>query len=122
MALTKARTSIWSAQSLTAGGADTTSATQTITDSYRTVVDIKLTNGATGPTVPAQVQVEVAADSAGTLFVKYGGPLVGDTANSAVRSWSVELPDACGGFRLVAGSNTGQAVTVDADYSEITAI
>jgi len=42
---------------------------------YGAQVDIKLTNGATGPTVAAQVQIQVAADTGGTLFVNFGGLL-----------------------------------------------
>lgn len=85
-------------------------------------MDIKLTNGSTGPTVAAQVQVQVAADVSGTLFVNFGGPLVGSTANNGVSSWSVELPIGVNRLQLVAGSNTSQNVTVDADVSNVTGI
>lgn len=122
MAATKTRTSLYSAQTLTASAGDTTSATQNVSTGYGVQVDIKLTNGATGPTVAAQVQIEVAADAAGTLFTKFGGPLVGNTTNSGVSSWSVELPIGVAAFRLVSGSNTGQDVTLDADYANVTAI
>lgn len=122
MALTKSRTSLYSAQTLTAGAANTNSAAQDNTGSYGTQLDIQLTNGATGPTIAAQVQVQVAADATGTLWVNYGGPLVGSVANNAVTSWSVELPIGVAGFRLVSGSNTGQNVTLDADYSRVTGI
>ncbi len=122
MASTKSRTSIWSAQTLTAGAGDTTSNAVDLSTGYGAQVDIQLTNGATGPTVAAQVQVQVATDVAGTLFTKFGGPLVGSVTNSAVSSWSVELPIGVARVRLVAGSNTGQAVTVDADISNVTGI
>lgn len=122
MALTKSRTSLNSATTLTAGAGNTTSSTVDNTASYGTQLDIQLTNGATGPTVPAQVQIQVAADSGGTLFVNFGGPLVGTTTNSAVSSWSVDLPIGVGAFRIVSGSNTGQNVTLDADYSRVTGI
>lgn len=122
MALTKSRTSLYSATTLTAGAGNTTSAAQDLTASYGTQVDIQLTNGATGPTVAAQVQVQVADDATGTLWVNFGGPLVGSTANSAVSSWSVQLPIGVGAFRVVAGSNTGQNVVLDVDYDRVTAI
>lgn len=122
MAVTKARTSVNSGTTMTAGAGDVTSATQDLTAAYATVVDIKLTNGATGPTVAAQVQIQIGADAAGTLMVNYGGPVVGSVANSAVRSWSVELPVAAGSFRIVSGSNTGQNVTLDCDYSRVTGL
>jgi hypothetical protein len=122
MAATKARTSIWSGQSLTAGAANTTSSAIDLSTGYGAQVDIKLTNGATGPTVAAQVQIQVAADTSGTLFVNFGGPLVGSTTASAVSSWSVEIPIGVNRLQLVAGSNTGQAVTLDADVSSVTGI
>lgn len=122
MALTKSRTSDYSSQTLTAGAADTTLAAVDLTASYETLVDIKLTNGATGPTIAAQVQIQIAADSGGTLFVNWGGPLVGGVANSGTYSWSVVLPLSAGAFRTVAGSNTAQNVTLDVDHSRVTAI
>lgn len=122
MALTKSRTSINSGATLTAGAGNTTSATQDVSASYETIVHIKLTNGATGPTIPAQTLVQVAADSGGTLFVDYGAPLVGPTANNGTASWSVYLPMAIAAFRLVSGSNTAQNVTLDSDYDRVTGI
>ena len=122
MALTKARTSLQSAVTLTAGAGNTTSSTVDNTASYGTQLDIQLTNGATGPTIAAQAQVQVAADSGGTLFVNYGGALVGSVSNSAVTSWSLDLPIGIGAFRVVSGSNTAQNVTLDVDYSRTTGI
>ena len=122
MGATKARTSIWSAQTLTAGAGNTTSSGIDLSGGYGAEVGIKLTNGGTGPTVAAQVQVQVANDSSGTLWTNFGGPLVGSTTASAVSYWVVEIPPEAAAVRLVAGSNTGQNVTVDADVSNITGL
>lgn len=122
MASTKARTSIWSATTLTAGAADTTSSIIDINTGYGAQVNIKLTNGATGPTVAAQVQVRVYNDTGHTLVVDFGGPLVGSTSNNGVTSWSVDLPIGVCSVVLVAGSNTAQNVTVDADISNVTGL
>lgn len=119
---TKSRTSIWSSQTLTAGGGNTTSSSVNLTTVFEANIDIKLTNGSTGPTVPAQVQPQVANDSAGTLWVNYGGALVSTSANSDIQYFSVTIPIGVAAVRLVAGSNTGQNVTVDADISTVTAI
>lgn len=121
----KTRTSIWSGQSLTAGGADTNGTWQDLSTSFGAQIDIKLTNGGTGPTIPAQVQVQVAANYNGgspTLITNYGGALIGSITNSAVSYFSVEIPIGVAAVRLVAGSNTGQAVTVDADISSVTGV
>jgi hypothetical protein len=119
---TKSRTSIWSAQTLTAGAGDTTSASVDLTAVFESQIDIKLTNGATGPTIAAQVQPQVANDSAGTLWTNYGGPLVGLVTSNAVSHFSITIPIGVAAVRLVAGSNTAQNVTVDADISKVTAI
>lgn len=121
MASTKSVTAIWSSQSLSAGGADTTSSVVNLTDGYGASLGIKLTNGATGPTIAAQVQIQISEDN--SEFYDFGGPLIGNTDNSGIVSWGgIEIPIGAQYLRLVAGSNTGQAVTVDADISEVTAI
>ena len=125
MAATKTRTSIWAGQTLTAGAGDTSGSWIDLSAGYGAQIDIKLTNGATGPTVAAQVQVQVAADynaGAPTLATNFGGALVGLTSNNGVAQFSVEIPLGAAAVRLVAGSNTGQNVTVDADISNVTAI
>lgn len=119
---TKARTSIWSGQTLTAGAGNTSSSVINLTGTFESQINIKLTNGATGPTVPAQVQVVVGNDATPTLATNYGGALVGSTTNSAVSYFSVTIPIGVESVQLVAGSNTGQNVTVDADISSVTAI
>lgn len=120
MATTKVRTSIWSSQTLTAGGGDTTSTAVDLTDGYGGQLNIKLTNGGTAPTIPAQVQIQYSNDD--TTYFDNGGALVGNTDNSGVVSWSVSVPIGVQYVELVAGSNTDQNVTVDADISEVTAV
>lgn len=121
MALTKSRTSLYSSQTLTASSADTTSSAVDVSAAYETILDLSLTNGATGPTIAAQVKVQVAADTSGTLWVDLC-TLQGGTANSGVYTWTVRIPSAAQAFRTVAGSNTGQNVTLNVDYSRITAL
>lgn len=123
--LSKSRTSLWSAQTLTAGAADTDSSWVDLSSALGAQINFQLTNGSTGPTVAAQVQIQVANDyNAGspTLPVDFGGANQGDTTASSVNSWSVDLPDGVAAVRLVAGSNTGQDVTVDADIGVVTGI
>lgn len=121
----KSRTSLWAAQSLTAGAANTNGSWIDLSVVFEAQIDIRLTNGGTGPTVPAQVQVQVANNwngGAPTLPTNYGGALVGGVANNGIDYFSVTIPIGAAAMRLVAGSNTGQAVTVDADVSTVTAI
>ena len=121
MASTKSVTAIWSGQTLTAGAGDTTATDVVVDDGYGCALHIKLTNGATGPTLPAEVQIQVSADD--TEYYAFGGALIGSTANSAAVSWGgIEIPIGVEYVRLVAGSNTAEDVTVDADITEVTAI
>lgn len=118
MALSKTTTAVWNGQSLTAGAANTTSSAQDIRGKYGGSAYVKITNGATGPTVPAQVQLETSPDN--SEWYKLGDPLVGNTSNSGVESWA-DIPIRLGTqyIRAVAGSNTGQAVTVEFDISMV---
>lgn len=121
MASTKVFTAIWNSQTLTAGAGSITGSVQTLDDGYGATLHIKLTNGATGPTVPAQVLIQVGGDN--VEWYDFGPVLKGDTANSAIRSWGgIEIPFGVEYLRLIAGSNTGQDVIVDADISEVTAL
>ncbi len=125
MSATKTRTSVASGVTMTAGAGNVSTVGPDLSTAYGAQLDIKITNGATGPTVPGQVQVQVAADyNSGSphLWVNYGGPLVGSTANSGVASWSVQLPIGVAAVQIVSGSNTGQNCTLDCDISAVTGI
>ena len=122
MATTKGKTSIWAAQSLTGGAGPTTSSKITTTDAYAILLMVKLTNGATAPTTPAQVQVQLTADSSSEVWYNHNGPLVGSAANSGVESWAFELPAGTMYLQLVATHGDDQDVTINADISELTGI
>jgi hypothetical protein len=125
MAITKSRTSIWSAQTLTAGAGNTNSSWIDLSAVYSAEINFDLVNGGTGPTIPAQVQIQVANDYNGgapTLPVNYGGPMVAGVGAATTYYFSCELPPGVAAVRLVAGSNTVQNVTVNADISTVTAI
>jgi hypothetical protein len=120
MATTKAVTAMENGLTLTAGAGDDTGTAVTLDDGYGAQISLKLTNGATGPTVAAQIQIQVSQDN--SEWYSFGGPLVGNTDNSGVSSWSVEIPIGVEYVRTVQGSNTGQNVTCDIDLSEVTAV
>lgn len=119
MASTKTTNVLFNDQSLSAGGGDQT-ASQAMTTGYGGLLSIKLTNGATGPTVPAQAQVNFSHDNSN--WYNEGGALVGLTDNNGVISWNLEIPIGVKNVQVVAGSNTGQAVTIRAEVTDVTAI
>jgi hypothetical protein len=120
MASTKVVTVVEDDVTLTAGAGDDTSTGVNLTDGYGGKAFVKLTNGATGPTVAAQVQLQESADNSN--WYDLGGPLVGSTGNNEVVSWPVPIDMGTLYIRSVSGSNTGQDVTVRIEVSEVTGI
>jgi len=120
MAATKTSTVHQNNVTLTAAAGDTTSTAADISASYGAILTIKLTNGATGPTIAAQVIVEISHDN--SIFYQLAGPLVGSTANNGVVSWSLRIPVEAKFVRTVSGSNTGQNVTLRSEITEVSAL
>jgi hypothetical protein len=122
MAATKAVTAIFSGETFVAGEAHAASSVITLDDGYGAALHVKITNGATGPTIPLSLQIQVSSDN--SEFYDFGGPLQGLTTNNGVISWGgIEIPIGVEYLRLISAvTNTGQNVTVDADISEVTAV
>ncbi len=121
MATTKVFTALANAVTLTAGAGDTTSSAVTMDTHYGASLSIKLTNGGSAPTTPAQVQIQVSQDN--SEWYDFGGALVGSVTNSAVVSWGgIDIPIGIEFLRIVSGSNTVQNVTLDADVSSVSVI
>ena len=121
MPTTKVVTVLANGVTLTAAAGDTTSPLATLDDGYGAALHVKLTNGGAGPTIVAQVQVQVSADN--VEWYDLGGPLKGSTTNSAVSDWGgIPIPIGVEYVQLVSGSNTGQNVTLDSDLTEVTAV
>ena len=120
MASTKVVTVLDNNVVLTAAAADTTSGTWTIDDGYGAELYIKVTNGATGPTVAAQAQIWCSPDNSN--FYKFGGALVSTLGNAIITSWAINIPIGVEYLYVVHGSNTGQNVTIRVEGSEVTAI
>ena len=119
MASTKSNTAILN-QSLTDGGADVTSTTMTMTTSYGGSLSMALTNGGTGPTVPARLTVEISNDNSN--WHTFAGPFNGSTTAGAAAEFVVIIPKEVLYCRVVAGGNTGQAVTALVNGAQVTAI
>ena len=121
MATTKVHTAVANGLTMTAGAGDVNSTAVTMDTHYGASLSAKLTNGATGPTVAGQIQIQVSQDN--SEWYDFGGALVGDTANSAVVSWGgIDIPIGVEFVRIVTGSNTGQNVTADVDVSSVSVI
>lgn len=118
--LTKSSTVVHNSITLTAGAGDTTSSTQSLTGSYQHTARIRITNGATGPTVVAQCKVQISEDTTSGNFMTLA-TILGTTVNSDVVEVVVAIPDTAQQVRFVSGSNTGQNVTLRVVLDTITA-
>lgn len=120
MATTKVVTVLDDSVTLTNSAADHTSDVWTLDDGYGSVLYIKFTNGATGPTVAASAQIWFSPDNSN--WYQFGGRISGNTTNNGVESWSIEVPIGVEYVKVVSGSNTGQNVTIRVEGSEVTAV
>ncbi|MDD3952216.1 MAG: hypothetical protein PHW59_13960 [Desulfobacterales bacterium] len=105
---------------LTAGAADHTSSVWTLDDGYGGQLFIKVTNGATGPTIAATVQVWASPDNSN--WYKLGGELGSTLGNAIISTWSIPIGIGVEFVKVVSGSNTGQNVTIRVEGTEISAI
>jgi len=120
LATTKVVTVLDNNVTLTAAAGDHTSGVWTLDDGYGGQLNIKVTNGATGPTIAAQAQIWASPD--GTNYYKFGGALVATLGNAIVTSWSIPIPIGVEYLKVISGSNTGQDVVIRVEGSEVTAI
>ena len=120
MASTKVVTVLDDGVTLTAAAGDHTSGVWTIDDGYGGELYIKITNGATGPTIAAQAQIWASPDNSN--YYKIGGILISTLGNAIVTSWSIPIPIGIEYIKIISGSNTGQDVTIRVEGSEVTAI
>ena len=119
MASTKAVTVLFNDVTL-APATPQTSALWTLTTGYGGLLNIKVTNGATGPTLAAQAQIQASPDN--SHWYNFGGALLAQLGNSIVTSWSIPIPVGVEYLQVVISGNTGQNVTVRAEGAQVTAI
>ena len=93
------------------------------------LLTVKVTNGATGPTVPATVNILVAHNSGATPAAASAGAdwktiwsFAASTGNNVVTEQSITIDPAVMHLEVEVTGNTGQAVTCEAYLSEITSV
>lgn len=100
-------------------GATTTGSALNIGTALGLLITAKITNGATGPTLPCSFFVDVSVD--GSNWKLHSRQDAG-TTNSAVHEFTVDLPPATMYVRSRFTGNTGQACTVECFGMELTSI
>lgn len=116
--ITKTAATLVSSQS-NAAGATTTGTGRNISTTFGGLVQGRITNGATGPTIPCDMVVEVSTDNTNWYQFSRQTSLTG---NSVATDLEVEVPYYVMYVRVRFTGNTGQAVTVEAYLHEATSI
>jgi hypothetical protein len=120
MASTKVVTVLDNNVTLTAGGANHDSNVWDLSTGYGGELHIKHTNGATGPTIASQSQIQGSPDNSN--WYNFGGALIATLGNNVVSSWNVQIPIGVKYLKVTSGSNTGQNVTLRVEGAQVTAI
>ena len=122
-----ARTLIAAATSNAAGS--TTRGTADLRTAQGGMLTVKVTNGATGPTVPATVNVLIAHNAGATPTAASAGSdwktiwsFAASTGNNVVTEQSITIDPAVMHVEVEVTGNTGQAITCEAYLSEITSV
>jgi hypothetical protein len=110
-----AGTSYWSAQSNSAAATTNGSSVTMLDTNLGAIAYGKITNGGTGPTLPARVSLQISRDGTND-WIDTGLGCTGGTANSATFDFAIQVPIEASYWRLSITGNTGQAVTVSAWY------
>ena len=124
--LTKTPRTLVAASTSNAAGA-TTRGTLDLRTAQGGLLTLKITNGATGPTVQCQANILVAHNSGATPTAASAGTdwktlwsVGGGTTANAITEQSMEIGPGVMHLAVEFTGNTGQAVTVEAYLSEIT--
>ena len=119
MPATKSLSTIIAAATSNAAGATTTGTAVNLTTGYGALVTVKITNGGTGPTVPATVRILTSGDNTNyKLFYSFAS----DNIASSVNEWAIDIPRAAMYVRVDVTGNTAQAVTCEAFAQVLTGV
>lgn len=100
-------------------GSTTTGVTLDLTTKFGGLATLIVTNGGTGPTIGCEVVIQHSRDA--TNWYDFPSQTMSTTA-SDVKTFNVIVPEATMYIRSVFRGNTGQAVTVEAYFEELTSI
>ena len=124
--LTKTPRTLIAASTSNAAGS-TTRGTADLRTAQGGLLTVKIANGATGPTVPATVNILIAHNAGATPTAAAAGAdwktlwsFAASTGNNAVTEQSITIDPAVMHLEVEVTGNTGQAVTCEAFMSEIT--
>ena len=102
-----------------AAAGSATSALITNSTGYGVTITVQVTNGGTGPTIPATVTIQISADN--TTFVTWASDIAGTVASTSY-TFGYQLPPEVSYARVQVTGNTAQAVQAIAQYNQLTAL
>ena len=124
--LTKTPRTLIAASTSNAAGS-TTRGTADLRTAQGGILTVKIANGATGPTVPATVNILIAHNAGATPTAAAAGAdwktiwsFAASTGNNVITEQSITIDPAVMHLEVEVTGNTGQAVTCEAFLSEIT--
>ena len=124
--LTKTPRTLIAAATSNAAGAQTRG-TADLRTAQGGMLTVKIANGATGPTVPATVNILIAHNAGATPTAAAAGAdwktiwsFAASTGNNVVTEQSITIDPGVMHLEVEVTGNTGQAVTCEAFLSEIT--
>ena len=119
MAATKNLRTIIAAATSNTAASTTTGTAVDLTTKYGGVLTVKITNGGTGPTVPASGYVYTSGDN--TNF-KLMTQLAAPSTSGVTTEWLVDIHPGVMYLRVDVKDNTAQAVTCEAFLQELSSI
>lgn len=116
---TKTQAQIVTSQS-NAGGGSTTSSWRDLTSKLGAVVTMSITNGATAPTTPCDMIVQISHDNGTTIreLARATGP----DGNSESQETTFSVPAETSYYRVKFEGNDDQSVTVVAETHELDSV
>jgi len=119
MSVAKTLRTIIAAATSNSASATTTGTAFDLTAKLGALLTAKITNGGTGPTIAASVKIYTSADNSNFKLFQ---TLTGDTVNSSVNEWAIDIPPTVMYVRADVTGNTGQTVTCEAFLQELTSV
>lgn len=116
MAVSKTWVNVQASASNTAGST-ANSTVRDVSTKFGATIYCKITNGATGPTVPCSVYIQMADDTTPTTPKNIFKATAG-VANNGVYEFTFILPPSVKYYRTQFTGNTAQTVTVEAYATE----
>lgn len=119
MAVTKTKRTLIAGGTSNSAGATTSGTEVNLSTALGGLLTARITNGATGPTVPASVIVYVGGATGEKRELTR---LQSNTGNSVVTDLPCEIPAATMFLNVDVTGNTGQAVTAEVFLQELTSL